>query len=170
MGDVTIALWINIRDSGGTILSKIDTAASWNKGDASFYFGDGTNTTHTAGLNGMRPSFVGFSDNYAIAGQSIVNDTWSHLVYTWKWNGDSTGTSRYYIDGKEVSLSRDSLSIRIDENNKATIKIGQPNNNESYSYFNGSMDELEISSNVRSSDWIKLSYMNQRKENVFVRY
>jgi hypothetical protein len=169
-GDVTIALWVSIHDSGGTIMSKLDTMTSWSEGGASLYFGDGTNTYHAAGLNGTRPSFVGHSDDYAIAGQSIVQDVWSYLVYTWKWNGDSTGTARFYIDGKETTLSRDSLTIRVDENSNATVRIGQPNNNESYSYFKGSMDELEISEVVRSADWIKLCYMNQKNDGLFVKY
>jgi hypothetical protein len=168
-GDLTIALWVAIHDSGGTILSKLDTVTGWNKGETSLYLGDGTDTHVSPGVNGPRPSFVGFHDSYAIAGQSIVSDGWHYLAYTWKWQGDSTGTSRYFIDGMEVPLSMDSLVIRVDENSNATLRIGQPNNNESYAYFKGLMDELEVSAVARSASWIKLSYMNQRKENVLVR-
>jgi hypothetical protein len=174
--DVTIALWVSIHDSGGTILSKLDTSPNWSKGESSFYFGDGTDAhVITGGIpgrpsNGARPSFVGYSDDYAIAGQSVGPDDWHCLVYTWKWNGDSTGTSRYYIDGMEVPLSRDSLAIRSDENVNALLRIGQPNNNESFAYFKGHMDELQISAVARSADWVKLSYMNQRRENVLVKY
>jgi Concanavalin A-like lectin/glucanases superfamily/Domain of unknown function (DUF2341) len=166
--DLTIALWISIQDSAGTILSKLDTLDKWSDGCSSFYFGDGTNTQHNTSLNGTRPSFVAYANDYAISGQSIVNNTWSYLVYTWKWNGDNTGTSRYFINGKEVNLSRDSLMLRVGENSSATIRVGQPNNNESYNYFKGSMDELEISSVVRSAAWIKLSYINQGVDTLFV--
>jgi len=169
-GDLTISLWVNILDSGGTILSKLDSTAGWNEGESSLYFGDGSNIYHTAGHNGMRPSFVGYSDDYAIASGAVVNDCWSHLVYTWKWNGDSTGTARYYIDGSEISPSRDSLVIRTGENKNATVRIGQPNSNESYSYFKGHMDELEISAVVRSADWIKLAFLNQGKDNLLVKF
>ncbi len=167
-GDVTLALWVNIQDSGGTILSKTDSTNNWNDGCSSLYFGDGTNAQHNTSLNGTRPSFVAYANDYAIAGQSIVQGTWSHLVYTWKWHGDSTGTARYFINGKEVPLSRDSLMLRVGENSRATIRIGQPNNNESYHYFKGSMDELRISSVVRSAAWIKLCYINQRDDSLFV--
>ena len=172
--DLTIALWVSIGDSGGTILSKLDTSLKWNKGSSSFYFGDGTdahlngyNPSHLS--NGAYPSFVGFSDDYAIAGQPVSSDDWHCLAYTWKWKGDSTGTPRYYIDGEEVTLGRDSLVIRADENAIALLRIGQPNNNESGAYFKGLMDELEISSVVRSAGWIKLCFMNQRRENVLVK-
>lgn len=160
-GDGTISLWVNIRDSGGTILSKLDTTPKWNIGESCFYFGDGTDTNTSPGVNGTRPSFVGFHDDYAIAGESVTPGQWHHLVYTWKWNGDSTGTPLYYIDGVKVFLSRDSLKVRLNETPGATARIGQPNNNESYHYFNGSMDELEISSVVRNENWIKLCYQNQ---------
>jgi hypothetical protein len=167
-GDQTIGVWINIADSGGTILSKLDTLDKWSTGCSSLYFGDGTNMQHNTSLNGTRPSFVAYANDYAISGQSIATGTWSHLVYTWKWNGDSTGIARYFINGKEVTLSRDSLILRVVENSSATIRIGQPNNNESYHYFKGSMDELEISSVVRSAAWIKLCYVNQGNDTLFV--
>jgi hypothetical protein len=160
-GEVTISLWINIRDSGGTILSKLDTTPGWNKGEVCFYFGDGTDTNTYPGVNGTRPSFVGYHDDYAISGVSITPGSWHYLVYTWKWNGDSTGTKQYFIDGEKVPLSRDSLLARLDENVNSTVRIGQPNKNESFAYFNGSMDELRISAVARNESWIKLSYQNQ---------
>ena len=141
----------------------------WKMGESSFYFGDGTDTHVSPGVNGASPSFVEYTNDYAIAGQSVASDDWQYLVYTWKWNGDSTGTSRYFIDGAEIPLSEDSVTVRIDENSNAMVRIGQPNNNESYSYFKGLMDELEISAVARSADWIKLCYMNQRTGSVLVK-
>jgi len=169
-GDLTISLWVNISDSGGTILSKLDSTLKWSKGDECFYFGNGIDTFGYPGVNGLRPSFVEYTNSYAIASQAIAPDNWHQLAFTWKWNGDSTGTPRYFIDGTEVSFSQDSLFARVDERASATLRIGQPNNNESFAYFKGLMDELEISAVVRSPYWLKLSYMNQRKENVFVKY
>ena len=90
-------------------------------------------------------------------------------MFTWKWHGDSTGTSRYFIDGTQVSLSKDSLLVRVGENTKAVLRIGQPNNNESYAFFNGSMDELRLEAVERSADWILLTYRNQRVETGLVR-
>jgi len=167
-GDLTIALWVNVQDQGGTILSKLDTLNKWSNGCSSLYFGDGTNTQHDTNLNGTYPSFVAYANDYAISGKSVVSGTWSHLVYTWKWDGDSSGISRYFINGKEVTLKRDSLKLFAGDNSSTTIRIGQPNNNESYSYFKGFMDELEISSVVRSAAWIKLCYINQEKDTLFV--
>jgi hypothetical protein len=174
-GDVTIALWVNIQDSAGTILSKLDSTLSWNHGATSLYFGDGTDA-HLSGANASRPSngripsFVGFNNDYAIAGQPIPPNGWHYLVYSWKWHGDSTGTSRYFIDGNEIPLSKDSLTIRSGENINALLRIGMPNKNESIAWFKGSMDQLEISALSRSADWIKLSYINQRKDNRFVQF
>ncbi|MGA2507684.1 MAG: DUF2341 domain-containing protein [Chitinispirillaceae bacterium] len=169
-GDLTISVWVNIHDSGGTILSKLDTVPGWNMGELSFYFGDGTNTHVSPGVNGAIPSFVGYKDDYAIAAQPVPSDDWHYIVYTWTWNGDTTGTARYYIDGTEIALSRDLLTIRSGDSAKATIRIGQPNNNESYAYFKGLMDELEISAVVRGTDWIKLCYMNQKEQGALVHW
>lgn len=169
-GDCTVALWVKVHDSAGTILSKLDTIPGWNEGETSFYFGDGTDKHDSKGVNGRRPSFVGFQNDYAITENAIDADDWHYLVYTWKWNGDSTGTFKYYIDGGEVLLSRDSLKIRVGESNSATVRIGQPNNNESYSYFRRSMDELQISAVVRSTDWIRLCYMNQRFDDKLIQF
>lgn len=169
-GEISISLWVDIKDSGGTILSKLDTNKIWSKGESSLYFGNGTDTFGTPGSNGNRPSFVEYTNSYAIASQPVTPGNWHYLAFTWKYKGDSTGTSRYFIDGAEVSLSQDSVTVRVNESTNATVRIGQPNNNESFAYFKGLMDELEISSVARSADWIKLSYMNQRIENVFVKY
>jgi hypothetical protein len=164
-GEGTISLWVNIRDSGGTILSKLDTTPGWNKGEACFYFGDGRDTSGYPGVNGTLPSFVGYHDDYAISGESVTPGSWHYLAYTWKWN-DSTGTKQYFMDGEKVTFSRDSLLARLEENANSTIRIGQPNRNESFSYFNGSMDELRISAVARNENWIKLSYQNQYTKKV----
>jgi hypothetical protein len=169
-GDLAISLWVNIHNSGGTILSKLDTVPGWYKGETSYYFGDGTNMHGYPGINGARPSFVGYGDDYAIAAQSVASDDWHYLVYTWQWNGDSTGTSQYFIDGMPVSLSRDSLRIHFSDSVETTLRIGQPNDNESYAYFKGLMDELEISAVARSADWIKLSYMNQKEQDAVLKW
>lgn len=168
-GDLTISVWVNIHDSGGTILSKLDTSLKWKKGESSFYFGDGTNVHTPPGGNGSIPSFVEYTNSYAIAQQPVASDGWHYLVFTWKWNGDSTGTSRYYIDGVEIPLNEDSITVRVDENSNAMVRIGQPDKNESYAFFKGLMDELEIANVVRSADWVKLCYINQRMDNVFVK-
>lgn len=169
--DMSISLWVSIGDSGGAIFSKLDSSLEWNKGTESFYFGDGTDThEQIPGVNGARPSFVGFADSYAIAADSLSVDTWHHLAFTWKWDGDSTGTAQYYIDGEAVALSKDSLYVRLGENPEAMLRIGQPNNNESFSFFNGSMDELRLAAVERSADWIRLCYMNQRETDRLVRF
>jgi len=161
--DLSISLWVNIRDSGGTIFSKLDSTLVWKIGDESFYFGDGTNTDLFPGVNGAFPSYVGFSDSYAITAQSISSYSWHHLVFTWEWSGDSSGISRYYLDGNEVPLGVSTLIARTGENSNAVLRIGQPNNNESFAFYNGSMDELEIASVVRSAGWIRLAFLSQQE-------
>jgi hypothetical protein len=40
--------------------------------------------------------------------------------------------------------------------------------NEGYCYFKGGIDEVRIISTAMTSDWIRLSYMNQRSDNRLV--
>jgi hypothetical protein len=42
--------------------------------------------------------------------------------------------------------------------------------NQGYAYFNGIIDEVNVSRGPRNADWIKLSYMNQKAENVLVKW
>jgi len=81
-------------------------------------------------------------------------DTWVYFVVTY--------------DGKNVTIFANS-EIMIDTpktliiENKVTFKIGSWNNN----YYNGSIDEMRVSSVIRSDDWIKTEYLNQHDPDNF---
>jgi hypothetical protein len=42
--------------------------------------------------------------------------------------------------------------------------------NQGYAWFNGTIDEVDVSSAARSADWIKLSYMNQQEPDALVKW
>jgi hypothetical protein len=42
--------------------------------------------------------------------------------------------------------------------------------NQGYAYFNGAIDEVEVSSMPRNADWIRLSYMNQKERDALVKW
>lgn len=42
--------------------------------------------------------------------------------------------------------------------------------NQGYAYFNGIIDEVNVSSKPRNADWIKLCYMNQKAEDALVKW
>jgi hypothetical protein len=68
------------------------------------------------------------------------------------------------------------LSDSLSRNTSFDLSIGKflkavnvPNdNNDSYCFFKGSIDEVRISSAVQSPDWVRLCYMNQRPDDRLV--
>jgi biopolymer transport protein ExbB len=66
-----------------------------------------------------------------------------------------------YVDGESV----DSISLKSDtspRNTASDLIIGRAHDAADGSSFRGNIDEIRIESTSRSSDWIRLSYMNQR--------
>ncbi len=96
--------------------------------------------------------------------------TWKHLV------GTRTGDLQMlYLDGVLVDsgyiVNNDDTLPRDMSND---ISIGrfikfEPHGN-GYAFFNGKIDEVRISSALRSSNWIRLCYMNQREDDKLVRF
>jgi hypothetical protein len=98
-----------------------------------------------------------------------VTGSWVYLV------GMRVGTMQYlYANGSCVDSSivlfplkaSDTLRQRDQSNN---FTIGRLPDSPSY-YFAGKIDELRVSSNAPSADWIRLCYMNQRMDDKLVTY
>jgi len=96
----------------------------------------------------------GYWSNATVTGTSkLPMLKWVHLVHTYQ-NGDS----RVYVNGLLDGVSQSTktpLSIR----NPAKMWIGGWMNEYN---FTGNIDEVRISKVVRSADWIKLQYENQK--------
>jgi hypothetical protein len=98
---------------------------------------------------------------------------WTYLV------GIRDGSSQYlYIDGilamqgyqvfgtGQTTVPRDtSDDFSIGAFLRPTIAW-----NQGYAWFNGAIDEVDVSSVPRSADWIKLSYMNQKENDALVKW
>lgn len=97
------------------------------------------------------------SSTAQIASGSIVDDEWSHVV--WTFNGT---THNVYVNGvvSTGTVSTTSWDINGD------IYIGTRNG--SGNYWTGDIDEVRLSSGVRSADWIKLAHGNQSGTQSFV--
>ena len=107
------------------------------------------------------------ADNGSIVTHAAYNDNnWHYAVIT----NASDGTGTVYVDGQNVASQ------------PAGIPAYSPNyvyfvgtaytwlsdlGNSSWLYFNGSIDEIRVSSISRSSDWIKTEYNNQGTPTTF---
>ncbi|MFX0173597.1 MAG: LamG-like jellyroll fold domain-containing protein [Candidatus Hodarchaeota archaeon] len=70
------------------------------------------------------------------------------------------GTSVYLYANSELQCNS---SRNLNTGNKITIKLGSSNGN----YITGLIDELRISTAVRSAAWIQTEYQNQNDPNNF---
>ena len=100
--------------------------------------------------NGTYMSYID-SDN------DIDENTWTHIVVTY----DGT-TLKLFINGVKQT---DEAIINIAYNSNAAIIGANPDNNEQR--FNGSIDEIRVSSVVRSLDWIITEYNNHHDPTSF---
>lgn len=92
---------------------------------------------------------------------SYVNDLqWRHAVFV--LNGD-TGTGSIYLDGVLAGSGIAYQPTRI----SGTAKIACDQGGPQWNHFDGAMDEIQISTVVRSSNWIWACYMNQGSNAVF---
>jgi hypothetical protein len=85
---------------------------------------------------------------------SIPLDQWTHILHTYE-----KGDSKIYINGELSNTSKTSdapLAIK----SPARFYIGGWYNH--YDYF-GDIDEVRVSNTVRSADWAKLQYENQKE-------
>jgi hypothetical protein len=102
-----------------------------------------------------------------------VAKTWTHLV------GIRDGSNQYlYVNGVLVMAGYRTFGTGqtiIPRDTSDDFSIGAFLRpviawDQGYAYFNGAIDEVEVSSIPRSADWIKLSYMNQKEEDALVRW
>jgi hypothetical protein len=88
-----------------------------------------------------------------------VHDDTSHVLYI---NGERADTLINYPFSAVRSNQSDLMIGRF-----AQI-MASPNNDEGYCYFKGIIDEVQISSVARSEEWIRLSYRNQKRNDLLV--
>jgi hypothetical protein len=108
-------------------------------------------------MNLNSPPRIGMDCNFGAADMrgtaAIPSSEWSYVVHTF----ETTGT-RLYVNG-----------VLDDSNNGGVMNISSPCRldigaflpNANYSYV-GDMDELRISNVVRSANWVKMEYENQK--------
>ncbi len=164
-GDVTLEAWVNLSaDLGagesGRIFSKLGNSPY--NGYEFYLDASGPNINEiTFQLGKNIPS-----TQYIITNTLVSANSWTHIVATL-----SSGTMAIYVNSTAVSSFRatsgqGSASISAD----TTVgNIGRwPGGGTEW--FPGKIDELRISSNARSSDWILTEYRNQSSPSSFYGY
>lgn len=106
-----------------------------------------------------------------VEGTSALNgNTWHYLVGTWSASsGTSIATSQFtlYIDGAKVG-SPSAITIGSDTSPLTGLGGTVFGYHQAWnSYYDGVLDEVRISTIVRSEDWITASYNNQVSTSTF---
>jgi RHS repeat-associated protein len=103
-------------------------------------------------------------ENIAIEAPQPANSNWHHMVGVYGGGTLNTMASHLYIDGVPLSptLIGGTPAITTTE-----FKIGGTPTVTSCCAFNGSVDEVRVSSVVRSADWVATEYANQSSPSTF---
>lgn len=116
-------------------------------------------------------SEFGATDSWNACTAAATSGQWVLLTGVGQGNRQSLYCNGVVVDSTPNTYQNSSLS----RNTSYDLSIGKflemitlPNNNEGYCFFKGSIDEVRIMSAARSSDWVRLSYMNQRTDDRLV--
>ncbi|MHA2138965.1 MAG: DUF2341 domain-containing protein [Candidatus Hodarchaeales archaeon] len=138
---LTVSAWINpdVTSVWQTIISKMD-----GQTEHLYFVLDNTNL-----YIGLHPIRVDWN-----TGISVTSGTWTHVAVT--YNGE---TIRVYKNGI-LSASSFGEGILSLESNSNPLYIGY---NEGWpnEIWDGFLDEIRLSRTARSTDWLKLTYLNQ---------
>ncbi len=169
LSDFTVSAWVRRADTGlQTIAAKSIGGYPSKTYGWSLSF-DQYNQLHAYIATDTATSWSDSSGFYMLYSTAIIRDltSWHHVAVVFDRSGNTS--SRLYIDGESVpyTYSGDMNSVTQISNTSA-FRIGTESDG-NYP-FKGAIDECTIAFTARSADWIKLCYMNQRKENKLVSF
>ncbi|MBN2037484.1 MAG: DUF2341 domain-containing protein [Chitinispirillaceae bacterium] len=150
-GTYTLSAWV--------LASAIDSAAH--------YIISKSNRNYNLDLSGYNlweiydlKSAVCWESNFAPA----QSGEWKYLT------GVRSGAKmRLYVDGVCADSTIDTTSSASLRDSTFDVQIGKRAES-NYGYWNGVIDEAIVSNRSRSADWVRLSYMNQKKDDRLVRF
>jgi hypothetical protein len=150
--------------SGSPVLASMPmTVSGWayraGTGTGDYLFSQGT-AAASAGLHfGYRATnyftFAFYSDDLSTVNTYAALNTWTHWTGTFD---PVSKTRRIYCNGVLENSGTSSGQFT----GSGVVRVG--NSAWSGDDFNGTLDEVNVSTVVRSADWIKLSYQNQRRD------
>jgi len=143
---ITISAWINPSVWGASQMRRV--VAKGNS-DNQYFLGEvsGVADSLKFGLTGPSPNALG------VAAPST--SVWHHIAGTY-----TPGTGmRLYVDGAKVASNAATGTLTTTSD---TLCIGFRKNGSASHYFNGTIDEVQISKIARDSNWVKLAFENQK--------
>jgi hypothetical protein len=154
-GAITLEAWVKTSSANsGNVLSKIDT------GGSNGYILD------VGGHSGMNNGKINYWDGTTDAwrtGNTNVNDgTWHHIAAV---HNGSSGYVYLYRDGVPDGSVSGAGARNTNSGQGVNISF-KDNSGCTYAYV-GLLDEIRVSSGVRSADWIKTEYTNQYSPSTF---
>ena len=107
---------------------------------------------------------LGFNNLTFISGGLALDTNWHHFVAVYGGGVLSTATDQLYLDGVPLSTSTDggTPDIATDE-----LKIGGVPTIDYCCTFTGSVDEVRVSSGVRTAGWVTTEYNNVSSPSTF---
>ena len=100
------------------------------------------------------------------SGNFLANTGWHFIAFS---INTAAHTQVLYIDGAQCASANDGNPICYTGLGSDTY-IGIHGNDEKIYNFSGRIDEVRVSNISRSSDWIKLCYMNQKQQDALVKW
>ncbi|HKP97339.1 MAG TPA: DUF2341 domain-containing protein [Fibrobacteria bacterium] len=93
----------------------------------------------------------------SINGGTAAANTWAHVAMTW----NTSDSLRLYVDG--VKVASGNLAATTFSGFATTMRqVGRVPTGDDTRHWYGRIDEIQVSNQVRSADWLKLAYETQR--------
>jgi hypothetical protein len=156
LNELTISAWINadvLGTSDGIISKRTSTEVNGNWALRV----DGTNPDR---LEWIVWTGSGSSDRSESSAASLSATNWIYVVMTYD---DAANTVEFFIDGSP-DLTDTGMSNSIIDNPQQ-IAIGWAG--QGSQFFNGHLDEVRLSNNIRTAEWIETEYNNQFSPSTF---
>jgi hypothetical protein len=157
---LSLSVWANldtVRSIGAEIVSVGDAAL--------IRMDDNWNNKGTQGAYCVNPAAGSDSTHcFTKSGIFLKKTGWHHLVYS---VDAEAGMQRLFIDGSPCCSTESSIPIVYDGVG-SDVYFGKHGSGKPGFYFDGDIDEVRILRVICSEDWVKLSYMNQRRDDRLV--
>ncbi len=152
---LTVSLWAN-QDSLSTAKGLISKWFWATQGSWAVQTGNADNTRIQVFI---ADSLTDPGDNHGITDTGTWSTGWHNVTFTYDSAGSgNSGKLKVYIDGVPQNLTFTGTIASSIPDSDTNLRIGDFGN--LFRYWNGSVDEVRLSTNVQTPDWIAASYLS----------